>query len=896
MPMPILTTKLFVPPRPPQLVPRPSLLLRLNEGPRRGHRLSLISAAAGFGKTMLLAEWAAECGRLVAWLSLDEGDSDPARFLTYLVAALRTVAPVIGDEVSTALESSQTLPIEAVLTALINTITTIPHDFALVLDDYHLVDAGQVDTAITFLLEHLPPNMQLVIATREDPRLPLARLRSRGQLTELRSADLRFTNSEAATLLNRIMGLSLSAADIDTLETRTEGWAAGLHLAAISMQGYQDAPGFIRAFAGDHRYIMDYLIEEVLQRQPEPVRRFLLHTAILDRLSGALCDAVTGQEEGNARLESLARANSFVVPLDDKRQWYRYHHLFADVLCAHLMAQRPEVVPALHRRASDWFERHGWPDDAINHALAAGDFERAATLIEQAAPPMRQARREVTLLGWLQALPEALFHARPVLNVHYAGMLLETGHFEAVEARLQQAERLLAGRPESMTVVNEAELPGLPAWIAIYRAARALVHGDITSTTRQARRALTVAPEDDHVARGGAVGFLGLAAWTSGDLETAQQCYTECTARMQKAGHLSDALGSAMTLADIRIAQGQLREAMSVYERGLQIMSEPGGTLLRSSGDIHVGISELLVEQNDLDGAMRHLLRSKDLGEHLGLRQNRHRWGAAMARIRAAEGDLDGALELLQGAERAYVGDYFPNVRPIASLQARVWVRQGRLRRALNWARAADLTAHGDISYLHEFEHITLARVLLAHCESKRGDAFFLQAMKLLELLLRAAEDGGRGGSVIEVLVLQALAQRLKGDASAALPLLERALLLAEPEGYVRVFVDEGQPVAELLRRVAKNAAAFAYARELLVVFGPAEDTPPMPQALIEPLSARELEVLRLLETDLGGPEMARALMVSLNTLRTHTKNIYGKLGVNDRRVAVRRARDLDLL
>src|SRR5436305_14120067 len=424
MPTPILATKLYLPRLRPNVVIRPRLIERLNQGLHR--QLTLIAATAGFGKTTLVSAWVEGIERpraRTAWLSLDEGENDPARFLAYLVAALQTIAANIGEGVLDVLQSSQPPPPEAILTALLNDLTTIRDHFVLVLDDYHVIDAKPIDQALAFLLDHLPPQMHLVITTREDPQLPLPRLRARDQLTELRAADLRFTTMEAAGFHNQSMGLHLSAADIDALETRTEGWIAGLQLAALSLQGHEDIPAFIRAFAGDHRYIADYLVEEVLQRQPESVRSFLLQTSILDRLCGPLCDAVTGQEGGRARLEALQRGNFFVVPLDDKRHWYRYHHLFAEVLSAHLMVERPDQVATLHLRASEWYEQNGSAADAIRHALAAKAFERAADLVELAVPAMRRSRQETTVLGWLKALPDQLVCARPVLSVHYAGTL-----------------------------------------------------------------------------------------------------------------------------------------------------------------------------------------------------------------------------------------------------------------------------------------------------------------------------------------------------------------------------------------------------------------------------------------------------------------------------------------
>ena len=549
-----------------------------------------------------------------------------------------------------ALQSPQPPPIESILTALLNEITTLTDHFILVLDDYHVIDSKPVDNALTFLLEHLPPQMHLVIATREDPHLPLARLRARGQLTELRAADLRFTPSEAAEFLNQMMGLNLSAEDIAALETRTEGWIAGLQLAALSMQGTKDVSGFIREFAGDHRYIVDYLVEEVLQSQPEPIRRFLLQTAILDQLNGSLCDTVTGEEEGSARLEALQRGNFFVIPLDDKRNWYRYHHLFADVLRMHLMAEQPDQVSALHRRASEWYERNGLRSDAIHHALAAEDFERAATLVELAVPEMRRNRQgaTVTELGWLKALPDELVRFRPVLSVDYAYALFGGGELEAVEPRLRDAERWLdttadmRERPESpaagMVVVDEEEFRRLPGMIALLRAAQALARGDMPETVKNARRVLDLAPEDDYLMLGGAASPLGLAAWASGDLDAARRMTADGMANVRRAGYISSAIGGAIVLADIQIAQGCLHEAMTTYERGLQWATEPGAPVLRGAADMYVGMSALHCEHNDLKTATQHLLTSQALGELAGLPQNPYRWRAAMARIREAQG------------------------------------------------------------------------------------------------------------------------------------------------------------------------------------------------------------------------------------------------------------------
>jgi LuxR family maltose regulon positive regulatory protein len=906
MASPLLETKLYVPKLRRGLVVRPRLMERLSRWAES--KLTLISAPAGFGKTTLLAEWLAEAPagkQSAAWLSLDQADNQTASFWTYLITALQTVAPGVGATAFSLLQENQPPPIATILATLLNDVGAVPNDIVLVLDDYHAIDAHDIQDGMAFLLEHLPPQMHLVIATRADPALPLARLRARGELVEIRAADLRFTPDEASSYLNGVMGLALTAGDVAALEGRTEGWIAALQLAALSMQGRDNIAGFIAGFAGDDRYIVDYLVEEVLQRQSEDVRSFLLQTSILDRLSGPLCDAVTGRNGGKAMLEGLDRGNLFLVPLDDRRRWYRYHHLFADVLRAHLVDEQPDHVPALHRRASEWYEQDGEPSEAIRHALAADDFERAAHLVELAIPAMRQARQEATARRWLEALPDELIRVRPVLSVHYAGALLVGGQLEGADARLRDAERWLDTTAEAregrnvpstgMVVADEEEFRRLPGAIAIYRAAQALALGDVAGTLTHARRALDLVGEDDHLGRGAAAGFLGLVYWASGELEAAHRSWADAMASLQKAGHVSDVLGCAIAVADIRIAQGRLREAMSTYERGLQLATEQGLPVLRGAADMHVGMSELFRERNDLDAARQHLLRSQELGEHIGLPQNRYRWRVTMAQIREAEGDLNGALDLLDEAGRLYVSDYFPNVRPIAALKARVWIAQGKLSEAWGWAREHGLSAADDVSYVHEFEHITLARVLVAQGMRDRVDHTLGEATDLLERLLEAAEQGGRMGSVIEILVVQALAHHAADDPAAALASLGRAIVLAEPEGYVRVF-DEGPPIGALLKLAAKQRDAQSYVRRLLAAVVTAEGRAEVAQALIEPLSERELEVLRLLGSDLGGPDIARELVVSLSTVRTHTKNIYAKLGVNSRRAAIRRAAELDLL
>lgn len=905
MPAPILATKLYIPRPRPNVVLRPHLLERLNEGLHR--KLTLVSAPAGFGKTTLVSQWIAGCQRPITWLSLDAGDNDPARFLIYLVAALGPIAPTIEAGWLGVLQSAP--PTEAMLTALINEISTLPHDFVLVLDDYHVIDAPPVDQALTFLLDHLPPQMHLVITTREDPPFPLPRLRARQQMTELRAADLRFTASEASEFLHQVMELDLSADEVAALETRTEGWIAGLQLAALSMRGHRDISGFVRAFAGDNRYIMDYLIEEVLRRQSEPDRNFLLHTSILARLNGPLCDAVAGQSGSNAKLETLQRGNFFLIPLDDSQHWYRYHHLFADVLRMHLITEQPEQVPVLHQRASTWYEKYGMAADAIHHAFAARDFERAADLIEMAAPAMHQNRQEATVLGWMQALPEGLFPARPVLSILYVGALMSNGRIEGVESRLQQAQRWLKDdgdvqdlhEQEEMVVVNQDEFRRLPGSIAMYRAGLALALGNLNEAMSHAREVFDLAPQDDHRARGAAAALLGLAFWTDGELEKAHQLFAEGMAQLRMAGNISDAVGGVIALADIRITQGRLYDAMHTYEGALQLAIENGTPALRGTADMYVGLSELARERNDLQGARELLQQSLEQGEHTGFPRHPYRWRIALARIREAQGDLAGALALLEEAEPLYVSDFFPNVSPVAARKVRLWVAQGKLDEALNWVRQRGLSTDDETSYLREFEQITLVRVLLAHSRSDPSETMTEDALAFLARLLPAAEAGGRMGSAIEIMVLQALAYSAREDLPAALASLERALKLAEPEDYIRIFIDEGADMAALLREAAARKIASNYTGKLLRAFEEqsrvTEDGSHLPvsQPLLEPLSQRELHVLRLLKTELSGPEIARELMVGLSTVRTHTKSIYSKLGVNSRRAAVRRAEELGL-
>ncbi len=887
----LLRTKLHAPRRRRGLVPRPNLTQRLAQG--ADTKLTLVSAPAGFGKSTLLAEWLGEqaaAGAATAWLSLDPGDNEPAAFWAHVVAALREAVPGTGADALTLLESPGAA-VEAALAALINELAAAPNPIVLVLDDYHVIDAPEIQDGMAFVLEHLPANVRLVMATRVDPSLPLARLRARGELTEIRAADLRFSTAEAKAYFNATLGLALTEANVADLERRTEGWIAALQLAGLSMQGRDDVAGFIAGFAGDDRYIVDYLVEEVLHRQPEQVRSFLLETSILTRLTGSLCDAVTGQDGGRATLDVLDRGNLFLIPLDDRRQWYRYHHLFADVLRVRLLDDLPGLAPQLHRRASEWHEAHGDRPEAIRHAMAGGDLARAANLVELAIPATVQQREEATLRQWLEALPDEVLRDRPVLSNAYAGTLLVRGEVAGVEQRLQDAERWMDAKADDpagpMVVVDEAAFRRLPGSVAVHRAGQARILGDTAGAVFHAQRALTLVLESDHLSRGAAATLLALATWSTGDLEDAGRGYAVGMASLEQAGHLSDVIGCGLALADIRLAQGRPTEALRVLEQGLALATSDAGRVLRGAADMHIGISTILRERNDIAGARDQLLKADELGEDNGLPQNQYRSRVALAAIRQADGDLDGAIELLAQAERLYVNDFSPDVRPVAAVKVRVLIAAGRLAEAIGWAREAGVGTTDELTYLREFEHITLARLLLAQGSPPTD---------LLEGLLDAAESGGRNASVIEILMLLALARRAGDDLPGALQALDHAMAMAQPEGYVRVFVDEGAPLAALLASAVNASTSQAYVRRLLLAFGPGDAARPAAQPLVEPLSGRELDVLRLLASDLDGPDIARELYVSLNTLRTHTKNIFAKLGVNSRREAVRRAAKLGLL
>jgi LuxR family maltose regulon positive regulatory protein len=914
VPAPILATKLYIPPPRLKVVIRPRLAERLDESLH--HKLTLISAPAGFGKTTLVSEWVAGCQRPAAWLSLDEGDNDLARFLTYLVAALRTVAPNIGAEALGLLQSPQPPPGEPVLTILLNEIAALPDDFVLVLDDYHVIDARSVDHALTFLLEHLPPTMHLLIATREDPRLPFAQLRARDQLTELRVADLRFTPSEATQFLNQVIGLGLSAENIAALEARTEGWIAGLQLAALALQGTASTPGqrdatdFIKSFTGSHRFVMDYLVEQVLQQQPASVQAFLLRTSILDRLCGPLCDALLENRDwglevqqppisdsqspisGQQMLEQLERSNLFIIPLDNERGWYRYHHLFADLLRQRLhrdiaasAGDEGKGVAELHVRASQWYEDNSLEIEAFHHAVAANDIERAARLVEGKGMPLQFRGALADVLHWLASLPAAVLDARPSLWVMYASALSMTGKLAGVEEKLQAAEAALQG------VEQDAKTRNLIGHIAAIRALLAAAQNQVEVSIAQSHRALEYLHPNNLAVRTATVWKLGIAYHLRGERAAARQAYSEAMSISQASGNLVIYLSAAIGLGAMQEGDTQLHQAAETYQHILQLQGDQPGQVVN---DAHLGLARIFYEWNDLASADQHERRGFLSAEQYEQAFDRYiNSQIFLARLRLAREDMAGASDVLeQTSQFARQRHYAHGIPEVAAAQVLTFLRQGNLADAARLAQIHNLP-------------LSQARVYLA-----QGDAS--AALAVLAPVRQQMEAKGWQDERLKVMVLQTVALHLHGERDRAAQVLAEALALAEPGGFIRTFLDEGVPMAALLTKMedgemGESPHVKEYIRQLLIAFGRQEEAHPSssaqnqpsplhPQPLVEPLSQRELEILKLIAQGLSNRQIGERLFLALSTVKGHIRIIFDKLQVQNRTEAVARARELGLL
>ena len=784
----------------------------------------------------------------------------------------------------------------------------------LVLDDYHAVDSRPIDEAMTFLLDNLPPQLHLVITSREDPNLPLARLRVRGLLTELRAADLRFTVTETAVFLQKVMGLNLSEDQIAALEARTEGWIAGLQMAALalqrplSMRGQKDLSGFIQSFTGSHRFVLDYLLEEVLHQQPEHVQEFLLKTAVLNQLTGPLCNALTGDDNGQEILESLDRANLFLVPLDNERRWYRYHHLFADLLRQRLAQEQPDLGTPLHQRASDWYGANGRSNDAIRHALAANDFERAARQMELAWSIIYIHRSD----PWWQSLdvlPDSVVRLRPVLIVSYAwAHLIFHSERDACERRLQEAEQWLK-RSEAerealgMVVVDEEKFKRLPVSMASARAVAALVADDTVGAIRHARQALDLLPEDDHLGRALPEPILGLSYFANGALLSATETLSNSFTSSYGSGNLVAAISMKSLLADIQIVQGRLHDAKQTCEQALQLVVHAQDDLnVRGTANLLLSLSEIHRQQGESKTATEYRQQSDALSKQASNSTYQYRSRLALADRKVSQGAFDEALVYLDDADPWFEQVHLSETRTLAAIKTTVWIKQGHLDKAQTWVNKQGFSTDDEPSYLHEFDYLTLARLRIAQHRNSHDADDIQQTVQLLDRLLQLAEVEKRTASVIKILILQTLAKEAQNDITSALRPLTQALTLAQPENYVRIFVDEGLPMAKLLSETAVRGIMPSYCEKLLAAFAAeghsidTETSPALVQSLVDPLTKREMEILSLIATGLRNKEIAAALFVSVNTVHYHTKNLYSKLGVHSRTQAITRAKELDLL
>lgn len=907
VPAPILTTKLYIPPPRVNVVLRSRLLERLNEGLHR--KLTLISAPAGFGKTTLVSEWVAAYKGSAGWLSLDEGDSNPARFWSHFIAALQTlalskvegVATKIGAEALGALQSPQPPSIESILTSLLNETASIPDDSILVLDDYHLVDSKQIDNALAFLTERLPPQMHLVIATREDPDLPLARLRARDQLLELRVKDLRFTTSEAAGFLNQTMGLHLSTEDVAALEARTEGWVAGLQLAAISMQGYQDTAEFIKSFTGSHRFVMDYLVEEVLKQQPENIQMFLLQTSVLGRMCGSLCDVVllNSSVAGQETLEYLEHANLFIVPLDNERRWYRYHHLFADLLRNRLARALPAHVSELHRRAGDWYARNDLPGEAIKHAMEIRDWQRAAELIEGNYRSMWLHGEIGILRAWLESFPAGLRLERIKLGLVYAWTLTMANQLDQAEQLLDRIASLVQPVPALL-----GESFAVRVMIAAYRS-------DMLAVIKLAEQAISLMSPEETFIRSIVMLSLGVAYYDmSSDLAAARIAFRDAYELGSTAGPNGaldknpSVLVARTYLAELEWLQGNLRDASRMYGQALELSAQWGGQV--SLARVHWGRASLFYESNDLDNAERALHESIRYGElwtnpHVLV----HGYGLS-ALVMQARGQTDEALEMIRRAEQITRAWYSSPATfgALALYQITLWIARNDFSAITRWEQHHDSDWQSQIGRARDNLAIVLAHARIARYHRMREDSVLSQARALIGLALEQAQASGLMFNVTRLLILDALTYYAQRETPLAITTLKRALAFAEPENYVRSFLDLGKPMGELLSwslesQLLSEPHLRVYVRKLLSHFGvdfSIKSSPPTGHTLIDSLTERELAVLRLIAQGLSNREISEQLFLALSTVKGHTRIIFDKLQVQRRTEAVARARELGLL
>jgi LuxR family transcriptional regulator, maltose regulon positive regulatory protein len=888
----LLTTKLYFPPARPALVPRSRLVERLEKG--LSGPLTLISAPAGYGKTTLMSEWRAGAGSRmpVAWVSLDITDNDLTRFLLYLTASLDTVQPGIAQEIQPLLQISEKPNTEAILTLLVNALNGFPQHFAVVLDDFHVIETPAIYEAMTFLLEHLPSHMHLVLLTRADPTLPLARLRTRGQLTEIRADHLSFSEDEAAEFLNRIMGLGLTGEQVDALDKRTEGWVAGLQLAALSLQGREDVQGFISAFTGSNHYIVDYLAEEVIGRQPESLREFLLKTSILERLTGPLCDAVWGAANGREILEKLEHDNLFIIPLDGNRQWYRYHNLFIDLLRSRLLHFQPEIVPGLHTKASEWFEKKGYLDEAIHHALESKDFERAARLFCQDQLQVIYSRSIAQLDLWLKDFPDTFILSDPRLCIAKAHILWSTGRRAEIEPFIISAQKTLSERiAASQWSEKDPDIRIMQGETYTFQSLFGLQKGEYDSAAQLSQKALEILPETTRH-RVFTLGSLYRIYKTVGDIELARKFSSQAVAAARQLNYPSMHSTAVYSLAEMLRVQGKLNQSIQVLQESLDYIKSQGQERLFYNGYVHIALAETFYELNALDEMESELEIGLGLCRQGGMSVLVTTGLLDQALLSHARGNVPVALKLLAGIEQKC-----KDMDPVTyrdtciGLRLRWQAELGNLTGLVENVNLIDLNVENKIG-TRRFPELFQAALFLS--DLGRNE----EALLVLGKMDTNLREAGYTGWLISVLALQSVVWKKINKESRALDSLRQALVLAEPEGYVRTFLDHGDLMRELLHSLQKRGTTPKYVSHLLAVF---VGQPPGKKVATSGraaniLSSREIELLNLVASGCSNKEVAGQLFISLATVKRHTVNIFNKLDVKNRTEAVARARELGLL